>query len=257
MIFVIVAAVFALFVIIALATRLIKGELGRWSAVFVMAGGIANCIDRLLYGYVQDMFRFDFKVLGFDFPIFNVADVFITVFSILFILYIIFGGGKSRDEDEDELDEDEEVFAEDDEDEEDDVPARRPAKKKAKKETKKAAKRAEPEDDEDEDEDVRPARPKKSAEKRRQPRYEQEYEQFKAERAARGQTEPAARVTPEIDPNDPFAEWERANAAVRPAARTASDAGAHEAKPARAAAPKKSAAEEDEFDLESILREYE
>ena len=66
-------AVFTIAVIIALATNFISNPLGRWSAVFVMAGGIGNCIDRILYGYVQDMFMFDFAP---SFPIFNVADIF-------------------------------------------------------------------------------------------------------------------------------------------------------------------------------------
>ena len=101
-----ICGVFTLAVIILLATRVIRGELGRWSAIFVMAGGIGNCIDRLLYGYVQDMFRLDFFP---QFPIFNVADIFITVFALLFILYILFGGNKKRASDEVEFeDEDEE-----------------------------------------------------------------------------------------------------------------------------------------------------
>ena len=93
-------------VIIALATKFISGPLARWSIVMVTAGGLSNCIDRVIYGYVQDMFKCEFV----NFPIFNVADIFITVFCLLFILYIIFGGnkrgGRGRDEDEDEDDED-------------------------------------------------------------------------------------------------------------------------------------------------------
>ena len=59
-IFVILAAVFTVLVIIGLATNFISGKLARWCAVFVAAGGIGNAIDRALYGYVQDMFQFDF-----------------------------------------------------------------------------------------------------------------------------------------------------------------------------------------------------
>ena len=74
--FIIATGVFVLLVIIALATNFIRGKFARWCLVFVAAGGIANMIDRVIYGYVQDMF----KVELFNFAIFNVADVFITVF---------------------------------------------------------------------------------------------------------------------------------------------------------------------------------
>ena len=84
--FIIICGVFTVAIIIALATNFISNPLGRWSAVFVMAGGIGNCIDRILYGYVQDMFMFNFAP---SFPIFNVADIFITVFALLFIVMLL------------------------------------------------------------------------------------------------------------------------------------------------------------------------
>ena len=84
--FIIITGVFTLLVVIALATNFITGRLARWSLVLVAAGGLGNMIDRVIYGYVQDMF----KVELFNFAIFNVADVFITVFSILFALAMIF-----------------------------------------------------------------------------------------------------------------------------------------------------------------------
>ena len=163
--FIAICGVFSIAVIILLATRVIRGELGRWSAVFVMAGGLGNCIDRLLYGFVQDMFKLDFFP---QFPIFNVADVFITVFAFLFILYIIFGGNKKRAAEDDEFeDEDEEetrLDVEEDEDEEEERP--RKASRREKKE-RRARRRYEDEDDEeDEDEDFEddePAPPKKAS----------------------------------------------------------------------------------------------
>ncbi len=81
------AVVVALVVIILLATKVVKGPLARLSLVFIMAGGLGNCIDRILYGYVQDMFKVEF----FNFAIFNVADIFITLFCIIFILCVLFG----------------------------------------------------------------------------------------------------------------------------------------------------------------------
>ena len=91
--FIIVAGVFTVAVIIALATKLISGKLARWSIVLVTAGALSNCLDRVLYGYVQDMFKTEFM----NFPVFNLADVFITVFAIVFALAVIFG--KTRRDD--------------------------------------------------------------------------------------------------------------------------------------------------------------
>lgn len=252
--FIAICGVFTLFVIIALATRLIKGEVGRWSAIFVMAGGIGNCIDRILYGYVQDMFKIDLSFAE-NFPIFNVADVFITLFCIVFIFYILFGGGKKadrKDEDEDEYDDDEdedfedEDFEDEDDEEVDDEPVRRRAAKKAK---------AEPAPAKAEKAEKQPQR------KSRQAKYEQDYEQFKAARAARQQEEPAAapKPAPVVDPADPFAEWERANGAARAAA-------PKQAEPVKTPAPAPvqpkpaietpAPASGDEFSLEDILNEF-
>ena len=106
MLFIVLCAVFTIFVIVALATKLIKSSVGRWSLLFIMAGGLSNCIDRLLSGYVQDMFLPTFMD---NLPIFNVADIFITVFCLVFILFVLFGG-KS---DEEEADDDDEAEYED------------------------------------------------------------------------------------------------------------------------------------------------
>lgn len=55
--------------------------------VFIAAGGIGNMIDRMCLGYVVDFFYF--KLINF--PIFNVADIYVTVsIIILFILVLFF-----------------------------------------------------------------------------------------------------------------------------------------------------------------------
>ena len=46
----------------------------RWCVAAIYAGGLGNMIDRVRMGYVVDMIRVDFM----DFPVFNVADCFIT-----------------------------------------------------------------------------------------------------------------------------------------------------------------------------------
>lgn len=99
--FIILTAVFTVAVIVALATNFINGSFGRWCLVLVTAGGLSNCLDRVLYGYVVDMFKLDILP---EFAVFNVADIFITVFALLFIVYIIFGNEDKKVE-EDEFDE--------------------------------------------------------------------------------------------------------------------------------------------------------
>ncbi len=87
--FVILCIVFVLVVIYALSRDLITGKVCRWAAVFVMAGAIGNCIDRIVCGYVVDMFEFDFLIFKRPFPVFNLADVFITVGVIVFCVALL------------------------------------------------------------------------------------------------------------------------------------------------------------------------
>lgn len=86
-IFVALTVVFCGVIIFLLAKNIVKGKLGRWMLVLVMAGGIGNCIDRIINGYVVDMFQFGFWE---SFPIFNVADIFVSVCGVIFCLWLIF-----------------------------------------------------------------------------------------------------------------------------------------------------------------------
>lgn len=84
--FIIIALLFAAIVIFCLRRNWIHGRFGRWTAVLVLAGALGNCIDRMLSGYVVDMFSFPFWE---SFAVFNLADVFITVCGILFCLHVL------------------------------------------------------------------------------------------------------------------------------------------------------------------------
>ncbi|MGT2950801.1 signal peptidase II [Streptococcus cuniculi] len=54
----------------------LKGSLWLLTSLsLVIAGGLGNFIDRIRLGYVVDMFHLDF----IDFPVFNVADMCLTV----------------------------------------------------------------------------------------------------------------------------------------------------------------------------------
>lgn len=48
-------------------------------AVFIVSGALGNLIDRVRLGYVVDFFYFEL----IDFPVFNVADIFVTVSAVL------------------------------------------------------------------------------------------------------------------------------------------------------------------------------
>lgn len=213
--FIIIAGVFALLVIIALATKFISGPTARWSLAMVAAGGVSNALDRVVNfttdGHVVDMFQFSFTD---KFPVFNLADIVITIFCIIFIFAILFGrSGKRTDDTEDEFTEDEEESLDEEEEE-------RPRRGRK-------AKKAAPVEAEEEEESEEASKPARSSRKARQARYDEEYEQYKAAQRARqeeqaaAEPQPATVENPSFDPADPFAEWERANAAQRPASKPA------------------------------------
>lgn len=52
----------------------------------IISGAIGNFYDRLFQGYVVDFIEFAFV----KFPVFNIADIFVTLGSFLMIIYLIF-----------------------------------------------------------------------------------------------------------------------------------------------------------------------
>ena len=84
--------IFTLVVVTAMAVYYVKLPNGRlyniirFLLILIAAGGIGNGIDRLLYGYVIDFLRFDF----INFPIFNVADIFVVTGTVLLAIVVIF-----------------------------------------------------------------------------------------------------------------------------------------------------------------------
>lgn len=54
--------------------------------LFIASGAAGNMLDRLRFDYVVDFFYFSL----IDFPVFNVADIYVTVATILLICLILF-----------------------------------------------------------------------------------------------------------------------------------------------------------------------
>lgn len=55
--------------------------------VLIFAGGIGNMIDRLSKGFVVDFIQFDFFK---SFPVFNVADSYVSVGGVMMLIYLLF-----------------------------------------------------------------------------------------------------------------------------------------------------------------------
>ena len=84
------ALIFALFAVLIVwefsQKRMPFTTLERFCIVSVFAGGLGNMIDRLRLGYVVDMIATEF----INFPVFNVADCFITCGCILLMAHLVF-----------------------------------------------------------------------------------------------------------------------------------------------------------------------
>lgn len=53
---------------------------------FIGAGAVGNMIDRIFRGYVVDFFYFEL----IDFPVFNVADIYVTTAAVVLIVLVVF-----------------------------------------------------------------------------------------------------------------------------------------------------------------------
>lgn len=82
-----ISAVAALAIALLLVKKtVVTHPFGRLSLAVVLAGAVGNLIDRVLLGYVTDMFR----LLFMSFAVFNVADICVVCGGIAFCVYFAF-----------------------------------------------------------------------------------------------------------------------------------------------------------------------
>lgn len=58
----------------------------KTSCILILAGGVGNLIDRVVFGYVVDFLYFRL----IDFPVFNVADCFVVIGAAVLIIFVLF-----------------------------------------------------------------------------------------------------------------------------------------------------------------------
>ena len=80
------SALVSLVLIVILAKHVVKHPVGRWIVTVVLSGALGNMLDRLLIGYVTDMFQTVF----ITFAVFNVADIYVVLGVIALAIYVIF-----------------------------------------------------------------------------------------------------------------------------------------------------------------------
>lgn len=82
----VVSAVMSVVLAVALAKKFFRHPIGRVSLALLLAGAVGNLIDRVVLGYVVDMFR----TLFMNFAVFNVADICVVVGGIAAAAYYLF-----------------------------------------------------------------------------------------------------------------------------------------------------------------------
>lgn len=89
----IVLVVLGICVLAFLHLYVLSGEvMNKWKKIglgMVIGGIVGNLVDRILYGAVIDYLSFDF--FGYSFPIFNIADIGITIGFLILVIDIFRG----------------------------------------------------------------------------------------------------------------------------------------------------------------------
>jgi len=82
-----IISVFALFLINKIINKDELSQLESLSYGMIIGGIIGNLFDRILFGYVIDFL--DFRLFGYNYPVFNLADSFIVIGIIIMAIISI------------------------------------------------------------------------------------------------------------------------------------------------------------------------
>jgi signal peptidase II len=93
-------AVLALFAVVLMLSKIDGRQIWMHVALgLVLGGAIGNLYDRIFYYYILEGKRvsivrdfLDFRIFGWQYPIFNGADVFICIGAAMIFLRVLFGG---------------------------------------------------------------------------------------------------------------------------------------------------------------------
>ena len=183
---------FTAFIVLGLVKRYLRTGFARWTGVLLLAGLLGNGIDRAIYGYVVDMLELEF----INFAIFNLADMLVVIFGILFCVALLCGGIGQPDEEDFE-----------DEDDYDDLPPRRRVRRDEEEEP---IRRRVRRDEEEEPVRRRVRRDEEEEPVRRRVRRDEEEEPVRRRPRPAEEAEPAQRA-----PRRPYTEAEAAAPRVR------------------------------------------
>ncbi|MBR2481639.1 MAG: signal peptidase II [Oscillospiraceae bacterium] len=81
---ILITAVFFVLAILAVKKNWLSTLGQKWSLAVICGGALGNLLDRVLRGYVVDMIELEFM----HFPVFNVADCFITCGTLALLLFV-------------------------------------------------------------------------------------------------------------------------------------------------------------------------
>lgn len=93
--FLIVVSLLAIFIIYRYMYSFKRNKRNNIAFGLILGGIVGNLIDRVFLGYVRDFLSF--KIFSYNYPVFNLADVFIVIGVFLLIVAILKGEDKNAE----------------------------------------------------------------------------------------------------------------------------------------------------------------